>query len=106
MLKGYEQFGTLQWHVVIGPVFRNVAKIEDTAKGYPNISLHYNPDIKKLMDLCDISISAAGSTTYELAVTGMPIILVIVGEDQVKLAEDAALQGIAYNAVGTNIWIK
>ncbi len=98
VLKSYEQFEHLQWHVVIGPVFCNVAEIEDMAKGYPNITLHYNPDIKNLMDLCDISISAAGSTTYELAVTGVPIVLVIVGEDQVMLATEAALHGIAFNA--------
>lgn len=97
MLKSYEQFQGLHWHVVIGPAFRNGAEIEAVAEAYPNVTLHYNPDIKKLMDFCDISISAAGSTTYELAACGVPALLVVVADNQVRLAHEAELQGMAFN---------
>ena len=96
-LKSYEQFEGLHWHVVIGPVFRNTAEIEDMAKDCPNVTLHYNPAIKKLIDLCDISISAAGSTTYELAACGVPALLIIAADNQIRLARKAERQGMALN---------
>jgi len=61
------------------------------------VTLHYNPDIKKLMDFCNISISAAGSTTYELAACGVPALLVIAADNQVRLAREAEIQGMALN---------
>lgn len=96
-VKSYEKFPPLHWHVAIGPVFQNTGEIEAVAKDYPNISLHHNPDIKKLMDFCDISISAAGSTTYELAACGVPALLLIAADNQVMLAREAERQGIAFN---------
>lgn len=96
-LKNYKQFKELRWHVVIGPVFQNTAEIEELATDCPNIHLHYNPDMRSLMDLCDISISAAGSTVYELAACGVPPLLVIVAGNQVHLALEAQQQGLAFN---------
>ena len=97
MLKNYKQLQDLHWHVVIGPAFRNGAKIEVVAEAYSNVTLHYNPNIKKLMDFCDISISAAGSTTYELAACGVPALLIVIADNQVRLAQEAERQGIAIN---------
>lgn len=97
VLKSYEHFEDLHWHVVIGPVFRNPAEIEAVAKDCPNVTLHYNPAIKNLMEFCDISISASGSTTYELAACGVPTLLVIAADNQVRLAREAEQQGMALN---------
>ncbi len=97
VLKSYEHFEDWHWHVVIGPVFRNSAEIETVAKDCPNVTLHYNSAIKNLMEFCDISISAAGSTTYELAACGVPAMLVIAADNQVRLAREAEQQGIAFN---------
>ena len=96
-LKIYEHFEDLHWHVVIGPVFRNVAEIEAVARDCPNVILHYNPDVKMLMDFCDISITAAGSTTYELAACGVPALLVVAADNQLRLAREAERQGMAFN---------
>ena len=96
-LKIYEHFGDLHWHVVIGPVFRNAAEITAVAKDSPNVTLHYSPVIKDLVDFCDISISAAGSTTYELAACGVPALLIITADNQVRLAREAERQGMAIN---------
>lgn len=96
-LKNYHQFQRLNWHVVIGPVFSNVAEIEAAAEDYANVTLYHNPDLKKLMDYCDICISAAGSTTYELAACGVPALLVIAADNQVMLAGEADRQGMAFN---------
>jgi UDP-2,4-diacetamido-2,4,6-trideoxy-beta-L-altropyranose hydrolase len=97
MLKNYKRFQDLHWHVVIGPVFRNTAEIEGMVRDYPNVTLHYNPNIRKLIDFCDIAISAAGSTTYELAACGLPALLIIAADNQVRLAREAERQGMAVN---------
>lgn len=94
-LYRYDGFSRLRWHVVIGPAFTNQLEIEAAAANHHNVLLHYSPDIKDLMSLCDISISAAGSTTYELAVSGVPSILVVVADNQIELAAEAARQGIS-----------
>ncbi|WP_276661915.1 UDP-2,4-diacetamido-2,4,6-trideoxy-beta-L-altropyranose hydrolase [Syntrophomonas wolfei] len=96
-LKNYHQFQRLNWHVAIGPVFQNTGAIEAAAQDYPNILLHYNPDLKELMDHCDMCISAAGSTAYELAACGVPALLVIIADNQVRLAQAAERQGMAIN---------
>ncbi len=97
ILKNYEKFQHLQWHVAVGPVFRNVAEIEAAAKDCSNVFLHFNPNIKNLMDICDICISAAGSTAYELAACGVPSLLVICAGNQVMLAKEAQRQGLGVN---------
>jgi len=97
MLKGFEKFSDLHWQVVVGPAFRNREEIARLAANHSNISLHYNPDVKTLMDFADIAISAAGSTTYELAACGVPSILVVAADNQRMLAEEAQLRGIAIN---------
>ena len=96
-LKSYERFEDLHWHVVIGPVFRHTAVIEALIQDCPNVTLHHNPVMKNLMDFCDMSISASGSTTYELAACGVPTLLVIVADNQVRLAQEAQRQGMAFN---------
>lgn len=75
--------------MVIGPVFRNVKEIEFLVRNQTNVFLHHSPDIKKLVEKCDISISAAGITTYELAACGVPTLLVIAADNQVELAREA-----------------
>lgn len=96
-LKIYEHFKDLHWHVVIGPVFRNAAEITAVTRHCPNVTLHYSPVIKDLVDFCDISISAAGSTTYELAACGVPALLIVTADNQVRLAQEAERQGMAIN---------
>jgi UDP-2,4-diacetamido-2,4,6-trideoxy-beta-L-altropyranose hydrolase len=96
-LKIYEHFKDLHWHVVIGPVFRNAAEITAVTRHCLNVTLHYSPVIKDLVDFCDISISAAGSTTYELAACGVPALLIITADNQVRLAQEAERQGMAIN---------
>ena len=97
VLKSYKHFEDLYWHVVIGPVFQNTAEIKSLAGNCPNVTLCHKPAIKNLMNFCDISISAAGSTTYELAACGVPALLVIAADNQVRLAQEAERQGVVFN---------
>lgn len=62
------------------------------------IILHANPrGVKEIMLLCDISICAAGSSTYELAACGVPSLLIVAAENQRMVAEAAAAQGWSRN---------
>ena len=96
-LKSYGHFKDLHWYVVIGPVFRNLAEIAAVVKDFPHVTLHHSPAIKDLIDFCDISISAAGSTTYELAACGVPALLIVAADNQLRLAREAERQGMAIN---------
>ena len=58
---------------------------EELKSKYPNAEFYYSIDeyeMKELMINCDVSISAAGQTLYELAVTGTPTIAIAVAENQ------------------------
>ena len=75
-------------HVVCGPfnVHRDELKaLEDTDSAvcvYENVK-----EMWELMERCDLAISAAGSTMYELSVMGMPTVTFSFVENQRRIAE-------------------
>jgi len=99
-IKKFPRFLDFKWHVIIGPAFQQISDLEALARDCRNIFLHYNPAVKDLMEICDISISAAGSTTYELAACGLPSIIISAADNQVMLAEEADHRGISINLGG------
>jgi len=86
------------FHVVVGPEFSNgyINKLR-SYENYSNIHFYYNADMKALMKKCDICISSAGSTLYELCVEGVPSLSVIITENQSKIAEKFNDMGIIKN---------
>lgn len=88
---------SLNWHVVIGPAFRNIREIELLAEGRTNVFLHHNPNMADLINMCDLAITAAGSTVYEAAIYGLPAILIVTSDNQEQLAEEAHRQGMGLN---------
>lgn len=76
-----------KFHIVVGPSFNNVVELMEYEKGYENIKLYFNANMKELMEKCDLAISACGSTLYELAACGVPTIGVVVAENQDKIAK-------------------
>ncbi len=98
MLPSYQDFSKYKWHVIIGPAFAHGEQIRAAAAALTEVILHANPAaVKDLMIFCDISISAAGSSIYELAACGVPSLLVVAGENQIMLAEKAELLGWSRN---------
>lgn len=97
IIFAYRRFDNLRWHVVIGPAFQNQLEIELLAGEKDNIFIYHSPVIKDLMEICDISISAAGSTSYELAACGVPALLLVAVDNQLMLAEELQRQCIAVN---------
>lgn len=74
----------IETHVIVGVDFEPeyVRKLAEY-----HVKLHQNADMKKCMLEADLFISAAGSTLYELAVTGTPSLSYILADDQLMVGE-------------------
>lgn len=78
---------TLNWHIVVGKFYsvNTKNKLRRYCDIYKNIFLYENvKDMSKLMRKCDIAISAAGSTIYELCACGVPTVAFSFVDNQVK----------------------
>lgn len=78
----------INYHLIIGrysPHYQDMKSLEAQQKGvhvYHDVS-----DMASLMRACDMAITAAGTTLYELAAVGVPFICFSYAENQEKLAE-------------------
>ncbi|MGO5110822.1 UDP-2,4-diacetamido-2,4,6-trideoxy-beta-L-altropyranose hydrolase, partial [Clostridium sporogenes] len=87
------------FHVVVGPSFEehnieNLKKIEGLKS---NIKLYFNPNMIEIMNKCDITISACGSTLYELSSLGVPTIGVIIADNQANIAKKMEKENLILN---------
>ncbi|MDR0964458.1 MAG: hypothetical protein LBM60_07575 [Clostridium sp.] len=76
----------IEIHLVLGEMTRCDEEVASLAS--ERVHLYKNPTkISEIMGQCDIAISAAGSSVYELASMGLPTILVVQADNQAKIAE-------------------
>ena len=88
----------VQLVTLIGPGYTNVDKIKQLSDSCSNIKLVHNPDsIGSILAEVDIAVSAAGSGTYEIACMGIPSILFVVADNQVKVAQTMQETGMSIN---------
>ncbi|OAA92756.1 UDP-2,4-diacetamido-2,4,6-trideoxy-beta-L-altropyranose hydrolase [Clostridium coskatii] len=85
------------FHVVVGPSFKYIDELSNYEKMNSNIKLHFNTNMKALMDRCDIAISACGSTLYELAACGVPALGLIIAENQKEIAKKMEQEKLIIN---------
>lgn len=84
------------WHFLIGPMNPDYEPIKKIAETNKNVHVHYNvKDMKSLICSCDIVVSAAGSTMYEVAACGVPMVTYVLADNQIPGAEAFAKQGLA-----------
>lgn len=77
------------FHFVIGALNTDKERIRELAKGTDNIILHEAvTSMAPLMESCDVAISAAGSTLYELCATQTPTLTYILADNQIPGAEE------------------
>lgn len=77
------EFPLLSYHVVIG--FDNFDKYREKYDQFDNIFIYHSLgdyEMKELMIKCDLAISAAGQTTYELIRTATPSIFIQMADNQ------------------------
>ena len=62
---------------------------------YPNIHIHENvQDMAGLMSLCDLAVSAGGTTLYELCAVGVPTISFAMTDNQLSAVQTFSASGI------------
>lgn len=72
-----------QFHFVMGAMNPDIEALRGIAANRPWLQLHENvQDMAELMCRCDLAISAAGSTLYELCACGVPTITYAFAENQ------------------------
>ncbi len=86
------------YHVLVGMLNSDGEEIRKIAKENPHIILHENvSDMVNLIRSCDIAVSAAGSTLYEICACGVPVITYVIADNQKPGAEAFVKEGLAIN---------
>ena len=86
----------LRYHLLIGAMNRDKSEIARIASGSKNIVLHHNvSNMPELISSCDIAVSAAGSTLYEICACGVPLITYVLADNQLQGAKAFEKLGIA-----------
>jgi UDP-2,4-diacetamido-2,4,6-trideoxy-beta-L-altropyranose hydrolase len=87
----------LEARVVVGPANPRADLLESRVpEGDTRVTfVHRSANLREGMEWCDLAIAAAGSTCWELAFMGVPMIVVAVAENQVRIAESLAAMGAA-----------
>lgn len=88
-----------EYHFVVGDFEPDQAKIFDMAMKYKWIVSHCKiREMAGLMIACDVAVSAAGSTLYELCACGIPTITYVLEDNQVPGANAFQENGIMKSA--------
>lgn len=75
------------YHVVLGAMNQDAETIEGLANSRRNIVLHRQvADMRSLMLQCDVAVSAAGTTLFELCACGVPTVTYILADNQIMNA--------------------
>jgi UDP-2,4-diacetamido-2,4,6-trideoxy-beta-L-altropyranose hydrolase len=84
----YDNNDKLNYDLIIGKFNPNLKVLQQMAEVHPQINIHVDvKDIASLMAQSDIAITAGGTTVYELAALGVPMICFSYAENQEKLTD-------------------
>jgi UDP-2,4-diacetamido-2,4,6-trideoxy-beta-L-altropyranose hydrolase len=84
--------------VVIGANNPHLTGLRRLVAAIPGAELHHAvEDMPRVIGACDLAISAAGATLWELAYFGVPTITMVVAENQVPLAAAISRAGAGIN---------
>lgn len=98
-IEDHELAGKYKFHFIISSFEPNRKELKEIAVQYPWIKLHENVQhMSGLMLESDLAVSAAGSTLYELAACGVPVITYVLADNQLPGALGFEKAGIMVNA--------
>lgn len=90
-----EWFADIQYDIIVGRFNQNREMLEEKWKLYENIHFFYNvPNMSEYMKQCDIAVTAAGSTVYELCACGVPSIIYTFADNQLAIARTVSEMGL------------
>lgn len=74
--------------VVVGKAFpeKLIEDLYNLSEKNINIKIHENANMSALMGKCDVAIASCGSTLYELCAVNVPVIGVIIADNQLEVA--------------------
>lgn len=94
-----QPYDNIIYHVIIGGMNQDVTEIERLATEPNHIVLHRNvSDMRSLMLQCDVAISAAGTTLFELCACGVPTVTYVLADNQIMNAASFEEAGLMLNA--------
>lgn len=92
---GQERINRLHYHVISGAFNENLPYLEELCENRENVHIHRDVTrMAGLMKECDIAVTAGGSTMYELCAVGLPIICFSFVDNQERIVETFARQGL------------
>lgn len=93
------EFNNITFHVVIGRFNQYRMILEEMAEQDDKIKLHTNvTEMSKLMQMCDIAVTAGGSTLFELCACGLPSISFSCADNQLNSVKEFNQRDIIYYA--------
>lgn len=97
-LKEKYWFSNTIFHVILGRFNQYRQELQEKWAGYTNVFLYENVTcISKYMSMCDIAVTAGGSTVYELCACGLPSVMYTVADNQLGIAS-------AFDSLGIVPW--
>jgi len=83
-----KEHSDIMFHVVSGALNTHTEELHVMEAAMENVTVHEKvTNMSELMQSCDVAISAAGSTMYELSAVGIPVIGFYFVENQRRVAE-------------------
>lgn len=86
--------------VVVGKAFPEnlIEELYNLSEKNINIKIHENANMSKLMGECDVTIASCGSTLYELCAVNVPVIGIIIADNQLEVALKMKRMGLIKEA--------
>ena len=86
----------VDYHLLVGGMNPDKQEIYQLTEEIPNLHIHFNvTDMKTLISSCDLAVTAAGSTMYEICACGVPMITYVAADNQIPGAEAFERMGLA-----------
>lgn len=84
--------------ILIGPVHPDRSSVEKEIAGKKEFQIHgYTEDMPSLLAWADIAVTAGGSTCWEAAFMGLPSVLIVLADNQERIADCLDRIGAAIN---------
>jgi UDP-2,4-diacetamido-2,4,6-trideoxy-beta-L-altropyranose hydrolase len=98
-------FEDLEVNIVAGPANPNVTMLEGEIHKAQQARINANPSMRLIIDAnmpelmawADLAVAGGGSTCWELAFMGLPIVVIILADNQRAVAEGLEAAGAAVN---------